>query len=158
MKKLTDRILSVLSDIDAMRTGSDYEFGPFESTDFGEAIEWPNLAVSAQQLSTMMSGMKGLEWRAMLTVSLDHVTENDARTLEHLAESNSHPLSSRVLGYEYGFVIRQLTECASYREFKEAGFSEAVLELVVSAINLGFTNLELDSQGPVIKGMPTFDW
>jgi len=112
-----------------------------------------------------MSGAPALipwEMNKELVVSTTHITEEDARLLERILGRGP------VMGHhtDFGWVI--WAQCLQHMDEEEkvawrsdvalTGMSEAFMDLVFRANDMGCKWLHLDSDGPVYEGLPMFEW
>ncbi len=103
-----------------------------------------------------------VECGAFIVASNHHITREDDDVLLRIAGMVGTPVMVAASGY--GYLISLMPHCddeqvASFKEhFTDAGLSSAFLQLWDVVRTNGFGLLQLDRDGDVIDGLPTFDW
>lgn len=99
--------------------------------------------------------MSSHEIQQVLVMSTSHITKDNSEWLHTMASGNETRSSLLIAEYDYGFFIG-VPEDKEYRDDRDIPY--VVRQLMHYAYGVGVTLLRLDTDGPVVTGLPTFDW
>ena len=93
--------------------------------------------------------------------STGHITDRDSEVLCQLA-ANPSSLGTTISEYDRGWFIAVPEESDGRPDFynlcRDAGLSEAFINLVAHVRDVECQVLRLDTDGDVLDDLPTFDW
>lgn len=103
--------------------------------------------------------MPKLKARLFADISTCHITEDDAKKLQELAErydDGRGSFSPTVYSYEEGFFVYVSDNYLS--DYKNASMSSAFINLLAMANKQRMAYLNLDIDGEIYDELPQFDW
>ena len=98
-----------------------------------------------------------LEIIQLLVVSTANITEADDDALGANVGSDTLHLNAAKDSYGY-FVYTGFVEDRTAKDFVEAGYSEAVFNVLKAAHDAGCIYVKFDCDGETIEGLEVFDW
>lgn len=90
------------------------------------------------------------ETEKILVASTAHVLEKDISSMYEILDM------WMIHDYDYGISVR--LDDNSISKFSGEIFSEGIKMMVLFAISIGCNYLKLDSDGPIYKEFPRYDW
>lgn len=98
------------------------------------------------------TGIKITDTRKVACISTAHMTADDAKLLQ----SGVQP-SGLYYSNDYLWAFTEM-DGGYAQEWRERGFSDAMIDAVTKVSALGFDRVEFDQDGERVEGLETFDW